>query len=156
MREDTGVAPPGATPSDGTGAIGLLLVGHGSRRTAANELLVAVTAAVAERADAVLPLHAVTHAFLEMARPSIGEGFAELVREGCRHVVVHPYFLYPGAHTTTDIPAALAAAAAAAPGVTWALTDALNLDSRIIDVVLDRVTTALVARPDHAHSEEHP
>jgi len=123
-------------------AVGLLVVGHGSRRTAANDLLVAVTSAVAERASA----DAVTHAFLEMARPTIGEGFAELVGQGCRHVVVHPYFLFPGAHTTTDIPAALAEAAASAPGVTWVLTDALDLDPRIIDVVLDRVTAALDSR----------
>lgn len=124
--------------------VGLLVVGHGSRRTAANDLLVAVTAEVAGRSAG---LRAVAHAFLEVSRPSIRDGFAELVAEGCRHVVVHPYFLYPGAHTALDIPAELAAAGAAAPGVTWVLTEPLNLDPRIVDVVLDRVAAVLSPQP---------
>jgi sirohydrochlorin ferrochelatase len=123
------------------GRLGLLVVGHGSRRDAANDLLVAVTEALAAR----VPAHAVEAAFLEIAHPTIAEAYALLVEAGCDRVVVHPYFLYPGAHTTTDIPAALAAAAEAHGAVPWTLTEPLNLDPRIVDVVADRVTTALEA-----------
>jgi sirohydrochlorin ferrochelatase len=123
------------------GRLGLLVVGHGSRRDAANDLLVAVTEALAAR----VPAHAVEAAFLEIAHPTIAEAYALLVEAGCDRVVVHPYFLYPGAHTTTDIPAALEAAAAAHGAVPWTLTEPLNLDPRIVDVVADRVTTALEA-----------
>lgn len=123
------------------GRLGLLVVGHGSRRGPANDLLVAVTEAVAER----VPAHAVEAAFLEIARPTIAEAYGLLVAAGCERLVVHPYFLYPGAHTTTDIPAALAAAAAEHGAVPWVLTDPLNLDPRIVDVVADRVASALEA-----------
>lgn len=123
------------------GRLGLLVVGHGSRRGAANDLLVAVTEALAAR----VPAHAVEAAFLEIARPTIAEAYAALVAAGCDRIVVHPYFLYPGAHTTTDIPAALEAAAAEHGAVPWVLTEPLNLDPRIVDVVADRVATALEA-----------
>ncbi len=99
----------------------------------------AVTERLAERVAA----YAVEAAFLEIARPTIEEGYAALVAAGCERVVVHPYFLYPGAHTTTDIPAALAAAADRHGAVPWVLTEPLNLDPRIVDVVADRVAAAL-------------
>ena len=127
--------------SSSPGRLGLLVVGHGSRRGAANDLLVAVTEALAAR----VPAHAVEAAFLEIARPTIAEAYAALVAAGCDRIVVHPYFLYPGAHTTSDIPAALAGAAAAHGAVPWVLTEPLNLDPRIVDVVADRVASALEA-----------
>ncbi|HVE98794.1 MAG TPA: CbiX/SirB N-terminal domain-containing protein [Mycobacteriales bacterium] len=128
---------PAANPGP---RVGLLVVGHGSRRAAANEVLVAVAAEVAGRSTG---LQAVSHAFLEIARPTIAEGYAELVAAGCEHVVVHPYFLYPGNHTTTDIPGALAVAQAAAPAVGWTMSEPLGVDPRIVDVVLERVAGAL-------------
>jgi sirohydrochlorin cobaltochelatase len=123
------------------GRLGLLVVGHGSRRSEANETLLAVAAAVADR----VPAHAVEPAFLEIASPTIGEAYAALARAGCERLVVHPYFLYPGNHTTHDIPAALDAAAAAYGTIPWVLTAPLNLDPRIVDVVADRVASALEA-----------
>jgi sirohydrochlorin ferrochelatase len=125
-----------SSPSRG---VGLLVIGHGSRRDAANETLLAVAGAVAAR----LPSYAVEPAFLEIARPTIADGWAALVRAGCARVVVHPYFLYPGNHTTHDIPAALDRAAAAYGALPWVLTEPLNLDPRIVDVVADRVAAVL-------------
>jgi sirohydrochlorin ferrochelatase len=119
--------------------VGLLVVGHGSRRDAANETLLTVAHLVSER----LPDYVVEAAFLEIARPTIADGWAALVAAGCARVVVHPYFLYPGNHTTHDIPAALAAAADVHGALPWLLTEPLNLDPRIVDVVADRVASAL-------------
>ena len=123
------------------GTVGLLVVGHGSRRAEANGLLLSVAALVAAR----LPSYVVEAAFLEIARPTIADGYAALVGAGCERLVVHPYFLYPGNHSTHDIPAALAEAAAAHGAVPWVLTEPLNLDPRIVDVVADRVAAALEA-----------
>ena len=121
--------------------LGLLVVGHGSRRDAANAVLLGVADAVAAR----VPAHAVRPAFLEIAAPTIAESYAALAAAGCDHLVVHPYFLYPGNHSTHDIPAALAAAAETYGPLPWVLTDPLNLDPRIVDVVADRVAAALEA-----------
>jgi len=87
---------------------GLLVIGHGSRRDEANITLLAVADALAERGR----WHTVQPAFLEIARPTIAQGYAELVAAGCDRVVAHPYFLFAGNHTAYDIPAALRAAEA--------------------------------------------
>lgn len=120
------------------GRPGLLVVGHGSRRDAANEVLLAVADALEER----LPEYAIAPAFLEIARPTIAESYRDLLVAGCDRLVVHPYFLYPGNHTTHDIPDALQRAAGTYGAIPWVLTEPLNLDPRIVDVVADRVTTA--------------
>ena len=114
---------------------GLLVVGHGSRRDEANRVL-------ADVADALRPrFHGpVEHAYLEIAAPSIAEGFAALVARACARVVVHPYFLYPGNHTAKDIPGELSACSGDTP---WMITEPLNLDDRIVAVVLDRIAEAL-------------
>ncbi len=110
---------------------GLLVVGHGSRRAEANETLRAVAALVAARGS----FHAVGPAFLELASPTIPEGYADMVAAGCDEVVVHPYFLYPGNHSTLDIPAALASCT----DVPWVVTEPLGVHPALVDVVLDRV-----------------
>lgn len=127
------------TERSSRGLLGLLVVGHGSRRPEANSVLEAVAAALAARE----PSWVVEPAFLEIVTPTIADGYGALVAAGCARIVVHPYFLYPGNHSTHDIPAALALAAEDHGAVPWVLTEPLNLDPRIVDVVADRVATAL-------------
>ena len=84
----------------------VLVVGHGSRREEANQDV--RQAAQQIRAHGRFPL--VVAAFLEIAQPTIAEGFAQLVERGAKHIVVHPYFLSPGRHTRGDIPVEVRAA----------------------------------------------
>lgn len=113
---------------------GLLLIGHGSRREEANDILRAMAARVAER----LPSYVVQPAFLEIGSPTIGEGYAELVAAGCTDITVIPYFLYPGNHTARDIPTQVAEAAGRHPSTAVRITGSLDLDDRLVDLVVDR------------------
>ncbi|MEI8197333.1 MAG: CbiX/SirB N-terminal domain-containing protein, partial [Phycisphaerae bacterium] len=54
-------------------------------------------------------------------------------------VVVHPYFLAPGRHSTTDIPRLTAAAAEKHPGIRYHVTAPLGLDEKITQVIEQRV-----------------
>lgn len=85
----------------------------------------------------------VEYAHMELADPTIDRAFAACVARGARHVVVHPYFLAPGRHSTVDIPRMAAEAAARFPGTTFSVTDPLGLDPRIVDVVLLRIEEAI-------------
>ena len=114
---------------------GLLLVGHGSRREDANDVLRAISARLAAR----LPSYVVQPCFLEIGAPTIGEGYDALAAAGCTDLVVVPYFLYPGNHTSRDIPEQVAAAAARHPSTTARITGSLDLDDRLVDIVLDRI-----------------
>ena len=84
-------------------------------------------------------------AHMELAEPTIAQAFAKCVARGARRVIVHPYFLSPGRHSTSDIPTLAAEAAAAHPGVDYLVTDALGLDPRMAEVMHRRVTEALAA-----------
>ncbi len=116
----------------------VLLVDHGSRRAEANDELVRIADQVAVRA----PDWVVRVAHLEITHPDIGEGIDACVEAGARRVVVHPYFLGPGRHTTHDIPRQVDAAAERHPGIEVRISAPLGPDPRFVDVILDRVERA--------------
>ena len=91
----------------------LLVIGHGSRKQAANEEIRALAQRVAalENCD----FDGVVAAFLELAEPDIQQGIARCVELGAVSVVVVPYFLAAGNHVSRDIPAELESARAANP-----------------------------------------
>ena len=83
-------------------------------------------------------LDCVHFAHMELAEPTIEQGFETCVREGATAVVVHPYFLSPGRHSTSDIPRMVAEAAKAFPGIQYSVTKPLGLHAKICEVVLER------------------
>jgi sirohydrochlorin ferrochelatase len=114
----------------------ILLVDHGSRVASANAGL----DAVAEQLRARLPDRIVRVAHLEIAPPDIGAGIDECVAAGAGEIIVHPYFLSPGRHTSHDIPRQVEQAAARHPGVRVRLTPALGPHAKLIDVIVERVS----------------
>ena len=117
----------------------IIIVDHGSRRSEANDLLSEV-AALYQRAIGVAIVEA---AHMELAEPSIADAFARCVARGATKVVIHPYFLSPGRHSTSDIPELAAAAALEHPGVTYVVTAALGLDDRMAEIMHRRILEAL-------------
>ena len=86
----------------------------------------------------------IEHAHMELARPTIQDAFSACVARGAKHIIVHPYFLAPGRHSTEDIPRLSAMAAANFPGITHTVTEPLGIDPRMIEVILLRVSKAIV------------
>lgn len=119
--------------------LGIILVDHGSRREEANDLLQAVAAQFAQTSD----FDIVEPAHMELAEPTLAAAFDRCVARGARQVLIHPYFLAPGRHSTEDIPALAAAAAAKHPGVSYAITRPLGLHPLMLRVIEDRVTESL-------------
>ena len=121
--------------------VALLLVDHGSRFQEANDML----ADVATMVKRISGLDCVYYAHMELAEPTIEQGFATCVREGATAVVVHPYFLSPGRHSTSDIPRMVTEAAKAFPGIQYYVTEPLGLHTKIGEVVLERAGIPLSA-----------
>lgn len=121
--------------------IGLLLVDHGSRYQEANDMLIEV-AAMVKRLGAIDCVH---YAHMELAEPTIEQGFATCVKEGATAVVVHPYFLSPGRHSTSDIPRMVTEAAKGYPGIEFCVTEPLGIHPKIGEVVLERAGVPLPA-----------
>lgn len=84
---------------------------------------------------------------MEMATPTITEGFSTCVKQGAKHVIVMPFFLAPGKHATDDIPRMIQEAAEQFDGVTWRIADVLGADGKMVDMVMER--TGLNAEIKH-------
>jgi sirohydrochlorin ferrochelatase len=117
----------------------LLLIDHGSRRDEANGVLIQVAEIIRRHPE--FPV--VHYAHLEIAEPTIAQGFDACVADGAHEVIVHPYFLAPGSHYSEDIPRLVAEAAARHPGVRWTITEPLGLHHKLCEVVLERVSAAI-------------
>lgn len=116
----------------------ILLVDHGSRRAEAN----AVLDRVAERLRRRRPEWIVHTAHMELASPTLAEAFDACVAEGAAEVVVHPYFLAPGRHSTNDIPRLVDEASRRHPDVRVRISEPLGVHDRVVDAVLDRIERA--------------
>lgn len=115
---------------------GIVLVDHGSLRAEANEMMVPVTDLIQSMAgDDVV----VRYAHMDLAPPTVAEAFAQCVEAGADDVVVFPYMLSPGRHSTTDIPRMVAEAAKSHPGVGYSVTPAFGVHEKLGEVVLERV-----------------
>lgn len=123
----------------GLDQIGVVLVDHGSRRQASNDMLLDIVELFREhtRYRIVEPAH------MELAEPSIATAFGRCVERGARRVVVSPYFLLPGKHWAEDIPALTREAAAAHPGVEHMVTAPLGLHPLMAKVVESRIDHCL-------------
>lgn len=64
---------------------------------------------------------------MELAEPSIEQAFDRCVAAGAQKVVLHPFFLSPGRHVTSDIPTLMKAAGSRHPKVAWVISEPLGL-----------------------------
>ena len=78
----------------------VLIVDHGSRKKAANDMIFSVVNACQKKLDT----HIVVGAHMELSDPSILDGFKSCVEQGATYITVIPFMLSPGRHSTEDIP----------------------------------------------------
>jgi sirohydrochlorin ferrochelatase len=117
----------------------ILLVDHGSQLPEAN----CVLDQIADSVRARLPGAIVEVAHMELAEPSLATGLAQCAAKGASDVVVCPYFLGPGRHTSRDIPELVKRSRAAHPALRVRVAAPLGFDERLVDVVLARVDAAV-------------
>ncbi|APG25021.1 MAG: CbiX/SirB N-terminal domain-containing protein [Syntrophotalea acetylenica] len=85
----------------------VVIVGHGSRRPQAADVLRKVAIQVRQRLSGATRVDV---AFLEHGSPSFSAALASCYAAGERRLVIIPFFLLPGMHVTADLPAAIASA----------------------------------------------
>jgi len=137
-----------STNDPATSALAIVLLDHGSRRREANEQLAELARRVASRRPDAL----VRTAHLEVSEPSLAQAIDDCVAAGAAEIIVHPFFLAPGRHTTEDIPRQTAHARERHPQVSITTSPPLGLSDAMVDIVLDRIGQA--APPDGAGSDD--
>ena len=119
----------------------LIIVDHGSTVKEANDLLVSICERTKElNSKGGSGFDIVKQCHMELAEPSIKEAFDECVSLGATDIVVHPYFLAPGRHSTKDIPKMVEEAASSHPDVSYFVTEPLGLHDKLIEVILERAS----------------
>ena len=122
----------------------ILLIDHGSKRQEANHMMACMANLVQAMAGDVI----VEYAHMELAEPSIAEGFAACVERGADEVIAFPYMLSPGRHSTSDIPGMVGDAAGRFPHVRFTVTPAFGVHEKLAELILLRA--GLPARPADA------
>ncbi|MCZ6792635.1 MAG: sirohydrochlorin cobaltochelatase [Planctomycetota bacterium] len=113
----------------------ILLVDHGSVRAEANDVLHEIARLVSGEA----PSFHVEVAHMELAEPTIAQGFSACVAAGAEEVIVQPYLLAPGRHAQDDIPRLVEEAARQHQGVEFRVTAPLGVDRRLAQLIVERV-----------------
>lgn len=116
---------------------GVLLLAHGSRAADAERMMEAVAAMVRH----CLPELTIQTAYMQFCDVNIEKGLLTLMEKGVTNVKVIPYFLFDGIHIREDIPNELAAFQKAHPGLSITLGKTLGADSRLADIVADRIVS---------------
>ncbi|GAA5216771.1 sirohydrochlorin chelatase [Corallincola platygyrae] len=123
----------------------LLLVAHGSRRQASNDEVSALANLLSSQGVYAF----CESAFLELAKPSIGEGFEALVAQGATHIDVVPYFLAAGRHVVEDIPEEVAECQKAHPHIQVRLAPHLaELQTKMAELVFNLAEQAKPIGPE--------
>ena len=135
------VTRAGSSSSDaGLGeTVGVVIVDHGSRRQASNDLLTEFVRMYREQTGR--PIVELAH--MEIAPPDIEAAFGRCVEQGATLVAVSPFFLSPGRHWQEDIPTLAAEAAAKHPGVSHFVAAPIGLHPLMTDIVDSRLETCM-------------
>eukprot|EP00878_Enallax_costatus_P010453 GHUV01010912.1.p1 GENE.GHUV01010912.1~~GHUV01010912.1.p1 ORF type:complete len:205 (+),score=39.82 GHUV01010912.1:185-799(+) len=121
---------------------GVVVVDHGSRRKASNDMLLEFCSLYQQITN-----HSIIEpAHMEIAEPTIAQAIGRCVAAGAKHVVVAPYFLGKGRHIQDDIPALVAAVQEQYPDVQCSIAEPIGIDPLMVKLIQNRV---------HAVLEEH-
>ena len=80
----------------------------------------------------------VRYAHMELSEPSIDDGVRNCVAAGATELIVFPYMLSPGKHSTGDIPRMVAAAGSAFPELDIRVTNAFGVHEKLAELILER------------------
>src|SRR3989344_4842028 len=113
----------------------VLILGHGSPVSKANETLRKIARGVKAKGgyDIVQP------AFLQFEHPNFAEAVDIIVGMGAQQIIVHPYFLYMGAHVTKDLPFEIGTAKKKYPDIEFILAPHLGYHEKLVDIAVERI-----------------
>ena len=113
----------------------VLILGHGSPVSKANNTLLEVAEAVRIKGGYGI----VQPAFLQFEHPNFAEAVDKIVGMGAQQIIVHPYFLYMGAHVTKDLPFEIGTAKRKYPDIEFILAPHLGYHEKLVDIAVERI-----------------
>ncbi|MFQ5454720.1 MAG: precorrin-8X methylmutase [Nitrospirota bacterium] len=118
---------------------GILIIGHGSRRQEANEILFKIKSLLKKR----IRVDEIEAAFFSLSEPDIPTAIGSLVKKGCLHIIAQPFFLFRGNHMRLDMPEVLKECEKRHEGVKVDLMEPLGGDMRIVEILEEKIIEAV-------------
>ena len=119
----------------------IIIIGHGSPKKEANNID-AVCRLLHDRLHPGCARQCVRGAYLQFSEPDIPTAIRRSVDEGVDKIIIHPFFLSAGMHTTQDIPELIEEARSKYPGVAFVYTEPLGIHEKLISLVQERIMAA--------------
>ncbi len=119
----------------------VILIGHGSLRSASGASMIRIAARLRERG--VAPV--VEAAFLNYSRPTLAEVVEKITADEVTTIIIQPYFLIAGVYVQNDLRALIAEVNTQFPALTFQLAPVLGDHPALIDLAQRRVQAALDA-----------
>lgn len=116
----------------------IILLGHGSRRSEANQGLLEVAHKVSR-----LLGQEVTPVFMAHQAPNLPEGVLQKISEGAKKILIMPLFLFRGVHVTVDIYEEIREVQEKYPDVDIQFAQELGADDVIANLASVRIKEAL-------------
>jgi len=114
---------------------GILILAHGSRIKSTKDTINTVVDMVRDKIDS-MPIEI---AYMELCEETIEIGINNLIKKGVKSIKVVPYFLFEGIHIRKDIPNEIDRIMKSYEGVTVTMGNTLGADSRLADILVDRI-----------------
>ena len=112
----------------------LLIIDHGSKRKAANDMIFDVVKIV----QSLKPQLLVVGAHMELADPTIEDGINQCINQGATSIVVQPFMLSPGRHSVSDIPNMVKDIAKKHPNISITLGKHFGTHQKIAEIILEQ------------------
>jgi sirohydrochlorin ferrochelatase len=116
-------------------SVAVLLIAHGSRRSAANEDLVLLADEIRHTGR----YRIIEVSYLELAEPTIDQAGRRCVAAGATEVLMMPYFLSAGMHVVEDLQKHRRQLAEEFPSTQFQLCPPLGLHPLMAEIVLARL-----------------
>jgi sirohydrochlorin cobaltochelatase len=117
---------------------GIVLIGHGSLKSASGASMIRMAARLRERGIAPI----VEAGFLNYSRPTLTETVEKVVDAGATLVTVQPYFLIDGVYVRSDLRDEVVQLAGRFPQVLFHISDSFGAHPLLADLSLDRIREA--------------
>ncbi|WP_457570466.1 sirohydrochlorin chelatase [Desulfovulcanus sp.] len=116
-------------------AKGIIILGHGSRRKTVSQSFSRMVGRIAQRISNAR----VEPAFFSLGRPTLEEKASELIAEGCKEIIIFPYFLYNGNHVEKDIPTMLQSLKQKYSEINFRLLNTLENEPLLEEIIYKRI-----------------
>ena len=113
----------------------LLIIDHGSKLKAANDMIFDVVETIKKSNSDLI----VVGCHMEIAPPTIEDGFKACVEAGAEIVIAQPFMLSPGRHSTSDIPELVKEAAKQYPNIEYEIRPHFGQHYKIAEIITESI-----------------